>query len=132
MKYFTNNRTSNRTRGCNKNIRRILDFLILVVVVWLAYVLAGRSLRQVAVEQLAEMTNAKIKAQSIDFNFDGSVSIEKLVIAPEQSSERDDAVLTAEKVYARFDIGSLLLVRPRLREVTVNDFLFQTYCQKKK
>jgi hypothetical protein len=124
VKFFINNRASNRPRGRRRLLRRVLDFLILVVVLWLAYVLAGRSLRQVAVAQLAELTNAKIKAQSIDFNFDGSVSIEKLLIRPEQRAEYDDAVLRAEKVYARFDIGSLLLVRPRLREVTVSDFLF--------
>ena len=124
MKYFINNRASKKTRGGRKPLRRILDFLILVTVLLLAYILAGRSLRQVAVAQLAELTNAKIKAQSIDFNFDGSVSIEKLVITPEQESEHDDAVLRAEKVYARFDIGSLLLVRPRLREITVDSFVF--------
>lgn len=124
MKYFINNRASKKTRGGRSLLRRILDFLILAVVVWLAYILAGRSLRQVAVAQLAELTNAKIKAQSIDFNFDGSVSIEKLVITPEQRSEHDDAVLRAEKVYARFDIGSLLLVRPRLRKITVDSFVF--------
>jgi len=124
VKFFINNRASNRPRGRRRLLRRILDFLILVIVLWLAYILAGRSLREVAVAQLAELTNAKIKAQSIDFNFDGSVSIEKLVIRPEQRAEYDDAVLRAEKVYARFDIGSLLLVRPRLRVVTVNDFLF--------
>ena len=120
MKYIRNN----RARGRNKNIRRLVDFLILVVVVWLAYVLAGRSLRQVAVTQLAEITNAKIKAQSIDFNFDGSVSIKKLIITPELNTKYDDVVLRAERVYARFDLGSLLLVRPRLREVTINDFVF--------
>ena len=124
MKYFINNRASKKTSVGRKTLRRILDFLILAAVLLLAYILAGRSLRQVAVAQIAELTNAKIKAQSIDFNFDGSVSIEKLVIAPEQRGKYDDAILKAEKVYARFDIGSLLLVRPRLREITVDNFVF--------
>jgi hypothetical protein len=65
-------------------IRKLVDVLILAVVLWLIYTLAGRSLRQVAITQIAEFTNAKIKAQSIDFNFDGSVFIEKLVVRPEQ------------------------------------------------
>jgi hypothetical protein len=129
-----------KSRALRKNrsgrrvvIRRLLDFLILAVVVWLAFTLAGRSLRQVAVAQIAQLTNAKIKAESIDFNFDGSVSIKKLVITPllvpesggpVQSPEYENAIFKAEKVYARFDIGSLLLVRPRIRKVTVNDFVF--------
>ncbi|MBW8040164.1 MAG: hypothetical protein FVQ85_09220 [Planctomycetes bacterium] len=104
-------------------LRRLLDFLILAVVVWLAFTLAGRSLRQVAIAQIAELTNAKIKAKSIDFNFDGSVSIEKLVITPKQIREYDHSILKAEKVYARFDIGSLLLVRPRLRKIILKDFV---------
>ena len=114
-------------------LRRLVDVLILAVVLWLVFILAGRFLRQVAIEQIAELTNAKIKAKKIDFKFDGSVSIEKLVIrpllvagrgGPEQSEKYDAAIFKAEKVYARFDIGSLLLVRPRLREITVNDFVF--------
>ncbi|MHC4112771.1 MAG: AsmA family protein, partial [Planctomycetota bacterium] len=119
------NRALRKKRSGKKGfLRRLVDFLILAVVLWLAFVLAGRSLRQVAITQIAELTNAKIKAKSIDFNFDGSVSIEKLVIKPEQVREYDDVILKAEKVYARFDLGSLLLVRPRLREITVNDFVF--------
>ena len=109
-------------------LRRLVDFVILAAVLWLAFTLTGRFLRQVAIEQVAEFTSAKIKAKSIDFNFDGSVSIEKLVIKPEQIREYDDAILKAEKVYARFDIGSLLLVRPRLKEITVNDFVFNAQC----
>jgi len=128
------NRTFRKARSARRVLlRRLVDVLILAVVLWLAFILAGRSLRQVAIAQIAELTNAKIKAKSIDFKFDGSVSIEKLVIRPlpvagrgrpEQSRKHDDAILKAEKVYARFDVGSLLLVRPRLREITVNDFVF--------
>ena len=127
-------RALRRTRGARRIfLRRLLDFLILAVVLWLAFTLAGRSLRQIAITQIAELTNAKIKADSIDFNFDGSVSIEKLVIrpvlaadgnGPEQRPEYDDAILKADKVYARFDVGSLLMVRPRLREIAVSDFVF--------
>lgn len=125
MKYFVRNRALKKKRsGKRIFLRRLVDFVILAAVLWLAFTLAGRFLRQVAIEQVAEFTSAKIKAKSIDFNFDGSVSIEKLVIKPEQIREYDDAIFKAEKVYARFDIGSLLLVRPRLKEITINDFVF--------
>ncbi len=122
-------RTYRKTRSTRRVLlRRILDFLILVVVLWLAYTLAGRSLRQVAVAQVAGLTNAQVKAESIDFNFDGSVSIEKLVIRPEKARPYDNTILRAETVYARFDIGSLLLVRPRLREISIDDFVFNAQC----
>ena len=116
MKYFVRNRALKKKRsGKRILLRRLVDFVIFAAVVWLAFTLAGRFLRQVAIEQVAEFTSAKIKAKSID--------IEKLVIKPEQIREYDDAIFKAEKVYARFDIGSLLLVRPRLKEITVNDFV---------
>ncbi|MHC4691858.1 MAG: hypothetical protein ACYS67_03880 [Planctomycetota bacterium] len=124
MKYFLRKRAHNRNKSGRRIVlRRIIDFVIFAAVVWLAFTLAGRFMRQVAVEQVAELTSAKIKAESIDFNFDGSVSIEKLVIKPEQIHGYDRAIFKAEKVYARFDLGSLLLVRPRLREISINDFI---------
>ena len=110
MKYFVRNRALKKKRsGKRIFLRRLVDFVILAAVLWLAFTLAGRFLRQVAIEQVAEFTSAKIKAKSIDFNFDGSVSIEKLVIKPEQIREYDDAIFKAEKVYARFDIGLSLI-----------------------
>ena len=134
MKYIVKNRALKKTRSSKKVLlRRLLNVLILAAVLWLAFTLAGRALRRVAIAQIAELTNAKIKAKSIDFNFNGSVSIEKLVIKPllvagrgrpEQREKYGAAILKAEKVYARFDVGSLLLVRPRLRKITVNDFVF--------
>jgi len=117
-------------------IRWLLRVLLLVVVLWLVFILAGRALPHVAIGQIAELTNAKVRVKSIDFNLDGSVFIRKLVISPYRSSRRrlaepqsekqdpDDEILRAETVYARFDIGSLLLLRPRLKEIDVNDFVF--------
>ena len=126
-KYMAKNKRYRKTHGPGRGLLwRLFEFLILAAVVWLAFILAGRSLRQVAVTQLAGLTNAKIKAESIDFNFDGSVTIDKLVIRPEQEDNDDAAILKAEKVYAQFDLGSLVLVRPRLREITINDFVFNS------
>ena len=85
--------------------------------------LIGRALRHIAIGQIAELTNAKIKTKSVKFNFDGSVVIEKLVISPHQEQKYDDAILKAERVYARFGIGSLLLLHPRLKKISVTDFV---------
>jgi hypothetical protein len=103
-----------------------LKSLLLLAALWLVFILAGRVLRPIAVAQIAELTNTKINAESIDFNLDGSVFIEKLVIRPHQEHKYDNAILKAETVYARFGIGSLLLLKPRLKEITVHDFLFNT------
>jgi len=101
-----------------------LKVLILVVCLWLVFILLERALQRIALVQIAELTNTKIEAYSIDFGLDGSVIIEGLAVRPHQEHRYDDAILKAERVYARFGIGSLLLLRPRLKEISVNDFVF--------
>ncbi len=105
-------------------ICKLAGVLISVFCLWLVFVLVGRALRHIAIGQIAELTNTKIKTKSVNFNFDGSVVIEKLVISPYQEQKYDDAILKAERVYARFGIGSLLLLRPRLKKISVKDFVF--------
>jgi hypothetical protein len=105
-------------------LRRFLGLLITAFCLWLVFVLIGRALRHIAIGQIAELTNTKIKTKSVDFNFDGSVVIKKLVISPYQEQKYDDAILKAERVYARFGLGSLLLLRPKLKTISVEDFVF--------
>ena len=96
----------------------------MAVLLWVFTILGGRALQKIAIAQIAEITNTKIKTGFVDFDFDGSVLIEKLTIRPRGESEYDDTILTAEMVYARFGVGSLLLLRPRLKEISVKDFVF--------
>ncbi|NIS50671.1 MAG: hypothetical protein GWN67_05945, partial [Phycisphaerae bacterium] len=59
MKYFVRKRAHNRNKSGRRIVlRRIIDFVIFAAVVWLAFTLAGRFLRQVAVEQVSEFTSA--------------------------------------------------------------------------
>jgi len=102
----------------------LLAGLVLVAALWLVFILTGRVLRRIAIAQITELTNAKIDAESINFNLDGSVLIQNLIIRPYQSQSDDNAILKAKTVYARFGIGSLLLLQPRLKEISVNDFIF--------
>ncbi len=100
---------------------------------WLAFILTGKVLCEIALEQIAELTNTKITTESVNFNINGSVLIKQLLIRPDQPSsyqgrgqqkKYDDTILKAETVYARFGIGSLLLLHPRLKKIRVKDFLF--------
>jgi hypothetical protein len=91
---------------------------------WGLVLIACWVLRKVAIGQIVELTGAKVQARSVDVDLDGSVDIEKLVVRPHQSRGSEDAILKAERVYARFGIWSLILLRPRLREIKVNDFVF--------
>jgi hypothetical protein len=98
--------------------------LILVFCLWLVFTLAGNVLCKIALAQIAELTNTKITTESVDFNINGSVFIKGLVIRPEQQKKYDDTILKAETVYARFGVCSLLLLHPRLKRISVKDFVF--------
>lgn len=105
-------------------IRWLPGAFIVIFVVYVVITQAARALPHIAVGQIAELTNTKIEAESVDFNIDGSVFIKKLVVRPYKKQSYDDTILKAETVYARFGLGSLLLLRPRLKAIDVNDFVF--------
>jgi hypothetical protein len=105
-------------------MRWLAEVLILAVLLWLFFILAGRALCHIALSQIAELTNTKIKTESVNFRTDGSVLIKELVISPYEKRSDDDAILKAQTVYARFSLRSLLLLRPRLKVIDVNDFAF--------
>ncbi len=105
-------------------LRWLLPGLILIAVLCLVLAWMWRALPQIAIKEIIELTNTKIDAKSVDLNFDGSVFIEKLVIRPEQEQEHDNSILKAKTVYAHFSTVSLLLLRPRLKEIHINDFVF--------
>jgi hypothetical protein len=105
-------------------IRWLAEVLILAALLWLFFILAGRALCHIALGQIAELTNTKIKTESVNFHTDGSVIIKELVISPYEKRSDEDTILKAETVYARFSLSSLLLLRPRLKVIDVNDFIF--------
>lgn len=104
-------------------IRWLLSCAILAGLSWLFFILAGRALCYVAIQQIGELTNTKIKTESVDFRTNGSVYIKNLVIYPDQEQEEDNAIINADMVFARFRLGSLLMLRPRLKAIDVNDFV---------
>jgi hypothetical protein len=118
------NKSAEAGNGKRNFHRWLLRVLILTFCLWLVFVLTGKVLCEIALDQIAELTNTKITTESVDFNVNGSVFIRGLVIGPEQQTKYDDTILKAKTVYARFGIGSLLLLHPRLKKISVKDFVF--------
>ncbi len=104
--------------------RWFVSIFILAILLWLLYIYAGKALCHIALGQIAELTNTKIRIGSVDFHANGSVFIEDLIIGPRRSNYENATIINARKVYAHFSPGSLLLFRPRLQVIDVNDFLF--------
>ncbi len=106
-----------------KLVHFLMMCLVLVGLMWLLYILSGRTLCIIALRQIGELTNTKISHESVDFHADGSVFIKRLVIRPYEDPNGDDAILKAEAVYAHFGIGSLFLLRPQLKVININEFI---------
>ncbi len=110
---------------------RLPEFAILAVLLFLLFIFGGRALKRIAIAQIAELTNTKIRMRSVDFSINGSVVIEGLEVRPGRkfkpaspAREYDDTIIKAKTVYARFGIGSLLLLRPQLKKISIKDFVF--------
>ena len=73
-------------------VRWLVELLILAVLLWLFFILAGRALCHIALAQIAEMINTKIKTESVNFRTNGSVVIKDLVIRPNEKHSNDDVI----------------------------------------
>lgn len=109
-------------------LRRVVRWLVVLAIMgvlsWYGFIFGGRMLCRIAISQMAELTNTEIETGSVDFRSNGSVFIEELVINPQENEDPNKTILKAQKVYARFDVGSLFTLRPKLRRIDVNDFVF--------
>lgn len=118
--------TPNTERSHRRRILRrwLIAASIAAVVLCLLFVWIVRALPHIAVGQISELINARIEAGTVNFDLDGSVRIEGLVIRPDAEQDSAGTILRAEDVYARFSMGSLLLLGPRLKEIRLSDFVF--------
>ena len=117
-------RSDDKNRRPRTIFRRILSYLLLAVLLWIFYIAAGRALCYIAMRQIAGLTNTKIRTESVAFHSDGSVYIKNFTISPYEQQAGDDTILSAENVYARFNLRSFLSLRPTLKVIDVSDFVF--------
>ena len=111
---------SNRRR----KVRRLLTWLLLLVLLWPLYILGGRALCYIALREIEGLTNTDIKTESVSFHYDGKVLIKKLSISPSEEQDGDDLIFSAEEVCVRFSPASFVLFDPKLKVIDVNDFVF--------
>ncbi len=114
---------SARAKSGRNILRWFFEFAVLAFLLWLVYILARRALPKIAIGQISELTNTKIEFEAVRFDPNGSVFIEDLVVKPHRSRSYDNSILKAESVHARFSLLSLFLLSPRLKEITVDDFV---------
>ncbi len=105
-------------------LRWLVLILILAGVFGFVLIRVWKSLPQIAIEEIGRLTGCQVYAESIEFKFNGSALIDGLVIKSYQEQRYDTTLLKAKTVYARFSIGSLLLLMPRLKEIHIDNFDF--------
>jgi hypothetical protein len=115
-----------RRRGRRRIVRRALIVLAVLLGAGVGIGLwAARALPRIAAAQISRLTNTRVQMGAFDFHRDGSVSIDGLVIRPEQGRPSDDdAILRARSVRVRFNRRSLLRLAPRVTEIRLEDFIF--------
>src|SRR4030042_4925039 len=95
-------RPKSRKSTLKKIIRWLVAGLVLSPILWFFYIEAGRALGYLAIRQIAKLTNTNIRTGSIEFQTDGSVFIEQLIISPKNQKGRV-TILTAKTAFARFN-----------------------------
>ncbi len=114
--------------------RRILIRITSILVILFA-ALAGvglwvaRALPGIAASEISRLTNTRIEMGTFDFHRNASVSVDGMVIRPQREELfYDDTILLAGNVYAKFSLGSLLLLSPQVTEIHVEDFVLNVQC----
>lgn len=114
--------------------RRVVTRLVAVpAILFVAVVVLGfwvaRALPGIAAAEISRLTSTRIEMGAFDFSRNASVSIDGMVIRPEREDLfYDDTILRAKSVYAKFSLGSLLLLSPRVTEIRVEDFVVDVQC----
>jgi hypothetical protein len=112
-------------------VRRIILLSVLACFLWFGYIYAGRMLCGIAIRQIGELTATQMQTKSVVFNPRGSVTIENIIISPKAEevgnkggNKLNGSILEAEKVYAKFNLRSFFLLKPRIEVIDVNSFVF--------
>ena len=114
------------------NWRRLLRFFVwgsvLICAGWILYGQIGRCvLRPIARRQIQELTNSEVRIGSIDFRNNGVIYVRDLEVGSEGQQFWSDTVLKARELEGRFSVLSILRFRPRLKRITLRDFVLQGY-----
>jgi len=120
----------NKKRWRRRILIRVLSVVLLVlaalaaVAIWVARALPG-----IAIGEISRLTNTRIEMGAFEFHRDASVSIDGIVVRPEREELfYDNTILRAKNIYARFSLGSILRLSPRITEIRVEEFILDVQC----
>ena len=120
----------NKKRWRRRILMRIFGVLFVLLVALAAIALwVARALPGIAVGEISRLTNTRIEMGAFDFHRDASVSIDGIVVRPEREEVfHDNTILRAKNISARFSLGSILRLSPRITEIRVDEFILDVQC----
>jgi hypothetical protein len=110
VQYFRNNRP--------RIIRRWLEIILAVVILWFVLIQVSRSLCRQAIARLAEQTNTRITADTFSVKLGGKIVLKGLTVKNKDNRE----ILRAGTLRTDLSWSSLLLFHPRLKRIILSDF----------
>lgn len=86
----------------------------------------GIVFRRLAIEQIGELTGAKVDIKSADFKLPGSLTLKEVAIRLGKEAQYGNVPFKAERIAVKFSLGSIFALRPRLKKVAIKDFFLNT------
>lgn len=114
--------------GRQRRRRLLRRMSIAAAIVCVLIVVAGiglsRALPGIVAAEVGRLTNTRVETGRLSVRLNGSIFIDGLVIRPGQEDPGyENAILRANKVYARVSRRSLLSLAPRVTELHIEDFV---------
>ncbi len=105
-------------------LRRLIWIGVIAVVLCFAYdQLGSKVLLPLARQQIEDLTGTEVNIDSLQFEANGSVSINSISIGPEDEDIYGSVILNARQVDVYFSFLSLLKFRPTIKRIGIGDFL---------
>nr|MBP8304891.1 hypothetical protein [Phycisphaerae bacterium] len=122
--HTTTTRVPDRRKGPSFLRWALVGGVWALVLAAMAFRLA-QALPQIALSQVERMTRTTLACASFKVRPTGSVVIRDLTIHPRDPHTLDSTILRAGQVHVRFSLWSLLLLRPRVKGLTIQDFVLE-------
>lgn len=98
--------------------------VLLILLLWGIYELVqSRILTPIACRQIEQLTGGQVNIGDVKLQFNGIVVVKNLEIGSCLDQSRAGAIITAGKVEAAFSRISFFKLKPRLKSLTVKDFV---------
>ncbi|MCP4456013.1 MAG: hypothetical protein GY809_31540 [Planctomycetes bacterium] len=104
--------------------------MMVLLILGVLYILLVHKLPNMAIEEIGKLTQTDLRAESITMGLNGTFEIRNLVILPREEALSANTILKADRVLVKFSRLSLLILKPKLKHVLIQNFLLDAQFNK--